>query len=87
MSKAGRVAEAFRLIKSLPEPIDIERRKKASRFEKGLSSFLDRVLRKSFNQFKEEYDEGQVRKKRAAVQLINATMNKNRRLYNRWNNI
>lgn len=40
MSKAGRVAEAFRLIKTIPEPIDLERRKKASKFEKGLSGFL-----------------------------------------------
>lgn len=52
MSKAGRVAEAFKLIKSLPEQVDTEQRKKASKFEKGLSNFIDRTLRRSFGQFK-----------------------------------
>lgn len=32
MSKAGRVAEAFRQIKNLPELVDLDKRKKASKF-------------------------------------------------------
>lgn len=52
MSKAGRIAEAFRTIKNLPDMPDLEQRKKAAKFEKGLSSFVDRTLRVSFGSFK-----------------------------------
>lgn len=31
---------------------DLEQRKKAAKFEKGLSSFVDRTLRVSFGSFK-----------------------------------
>ena len=85
MSKAGRVAEAFRLMKTIPEPIDLERRKRASKFEKGLSGYFERTVRKTFNAYKEEWEEGQAYKKRAAINLINSTMNKNKIMYTRWN--
>ena len=52
MSKAGRVAEAFRIIKNLPGLVDMERRRRASKFEKGLSSFLERTIRRSYNAYK-----------------------------------
>lgn len=55
MSKAGRVADAYKQIKNLPELVDTENRKRASRFEKGLSDFVDRTLRKSFGQFKHDW--------------------------------
>ena len=85
MSKAGRVAEAWRLIKNLPEKIDAEARKRAARFEKGLSTFAEKTLRKSFNEFRRDLEEGQASKKRGVVQLINVTMNGQKKMFNRWN--
>jgi hypothetical protein len=52
MSKAGRVAEAYRTIKNLPELMDDGKRRKASKFEKGLAAFVNRNMRKSFEAFK-----------------------------------
>lgn len=40
MSKAGRVAEAYRIIKTLPEQVNLELKRKAARFENGLRNFL-----------------------------------------------
>ena len=39
-------------MKTLPEIIDPESRKRAQKFERGLSGFLERTLRKSFGSFK-----------------------------------
>jgi hypothetical protein len=52
MSKAGMVVIAFRKIQTLPARRDDEAYKKANLFEKGLSSFVDRTLKKSFEAFK-----------------------------------
>lgn len=54
MSKAGRVAEAFRIIKKLPT-IDGDKQRKALKFEKNLSRILDKNLLRSFNSFKKEF--------------------------------
>jgi hypothetical protein len=48
MSKAGRVADAYRTIKNLPEVADESKRRKAAKFEKGLSAFVNRNIRQSF---------------------------------------
>ena len=87
LSKAGMVVIAFRKIQSLPERVNTEAYARANKFEKGLSSFVDRTLRKSFNAFRSEFDEGQAAKKRAVIQLINATMGGQKKMYNRWSNI
>ena len=87
MSKAGRVAEGFKKMKELPEIVDLEKRRKAMRFEKGLSSFLDKTLRVSFNAYRSELDEGQAVKKRAVIQLVNTTMGGQKKMYQRWYNI
>lgn len=55
MSKAGRVAEAFRIIKKLPTRIDGDKQRKALKFEKNLSRILDKNLLRSFNSFKKEF--------------------------------
>jgi hypothetical protein len=52
MSKAGMVVIAYRKIQSLPNVVDSELYAKANKFEKGLSHFVDRTLRKSFEAFK-----------------------------------
>ena len=87
MSKAGMVVIAFRKIQTLPERKDNEAYAKANKFEKGLSQFVDRTLKKSFEAFKTEWEEGQAFKKRSVIQLINATMGGQKKMYNRWNNI
>jgi hypothetical protein len=84
MSKAGLVVIGFKKWQGLPERKDNEAFKKASRFEKGLSSFVDRTLKRSFGAFKNELEEGQAFKKRAVIQLINVTMGGQKKLYNRW---
>jgi hypothetical protein len=87
MSKAGLVMVAFRKIQSLPEPVDVEGRRRANKFEKGLSTFAERTLKKTFGPFKADYEEGQVFKKRAVIQLINVTASGQKKMYTRWNHI
>ena len=87
MSKAGMVVIAFRKIQTLPEKRDTEAYLKANKFEKGLSSFVDRTLRKSYEAFKTEFEEGQAFKKRAVIQLINSTMGGQKKMYGRWHGI
>ena len=84
MSKAGMVVIAFRKIQTLPERKDNEAFLRANKFEKGLSQFVDRTLKRSFNAFKTDLDEGQAFKKRAVIQLINTTMGGQKKMYNRW---
>ena len=72
---------AFKKINSLPEILDKPR---ASKFEKGLNDFVVRMLRRSFNSFKNEIDEGQSMKKRSVIQLINTTMNGQKKMFDRW---
>ena len=84
MSKAGLVVVGFRKWQGLPELKDRTAFLKASRFEKGLSSFVERTLKRSFGAFRNELDEGQAFKKRAVIQLINVTMGGQKKFYNRW---
>lgn len=84
MSKAGLVVIAFRKMQSLPNRINNDAYKKASKFEKGLSSFVERTVKRALGAFKNEYEEGQASKKRAVIQLIECTMGGQKKLYNRW---
>ena len=84
MSKAGLVVIGFKKWQGLPEKKDMSAFIKASKFEKGLSNFVDRTLKRSFGAFKNELDEGQAFKKRAVIQLINVTMGGQKKFYNRW---
>ena len=83
-TKIGKVVEGFNLWKNLPERKDNAAYIKATKFEKGLSNFVDRTLKRSFGAFKNEFEEGQAFKKRAVIQLINVTMGGQKKLYNRW---
>ncbi len=70
MSKAGLVVIAFRKMQSLPEKVNMEAFKKASKFEKGLSNFAQRTLKRALDSFRNEFEDGQAQKKRAVIQLI-----------------
>jgi hypothetical protein len=45
---------------------------KPTNSKKDLAQFVDRTLKKSFEAFKTEWEEGQAFKKRSVIQLINA---------------
>ena len=83
-SKAGMVVSAFRRIQTLPEKKNMETYGKATKFERGLSAFVERITRQSFNSFRSCLEEGQAMKKRAVVTLINTTEGGQKKLYNRW---
>ena len=52
ISKAGMVVLAFRRIQTLPERKNMEAYGRASKFERGLSSFIDRTSKRAFDSFK-----------------------------------
>ena len=54
MSKAGLVVIGFKKWQGLPERKDNAAFIKASKFEKGLSNFVDRTLKRSFGAFRNE---------------------------------
>lgn len=56
MSKAGLVVIAFRKIQTLPERKDNAAYLKATKFEKGLSLFVEKTLRGSFAPFRNEFE-------------------------------
>ena len=84
MSKAGLVVMAFKKMQNLPELGNSKNKFKASKFEKGLTNFVNRTLSRSLNAFKNEFEIGQATKKRAVIQLINMTMGGQKKIYNRW---
>ena len=51
-SKAGMVVLAFRRIQTLPERKNMEAYGRASKFERGLEAFVERIVRQSFTSFK-----------------------------------
>jgi hypothetical protein len=54
LSKAGLVVVAFRKMQTLPQkPVNGTA---ANKFEKGLSTFIDRTLRKTFSGLKSELE-------------------------------
>ena len=75
---------AFKEIKLLPERRSNRYGEKANRFEKGLSNFVNRALKHTFESFKQEYDKGQDIKKACVIQLIDRTMSKKKKMYIRW---
>ena len=54
MSKAGLVVIAFKKILSLPERVNQAQNEKANKFTKGLLSFVNNTLKRSFGAFKNE---------------------------------
>ena len=85
LSKAGRVAEAFKNMKNIPSRSkDTIDRTKGYKFEKNILAFVLKAIKLSFETFKTQRDDAQVIKKRAVMQLINTTTNSRKRFYSRW---
>ena len=78
------VISAFRRIQTLPERKNMEAYGRASKFERGLSTFVERITRQSFNSFRNSFEEGQAMKKRSVLTLINTTAGGQKKLFNRW---
>jgi hypothetical protein len=55
-SKIGKVVEAFKTWKGLPERKDNAAFLKASKFEKGLANFVERTVKRALGAFKNEYE-------------------------------
>ena len=83
-SKAGMVVSAFRRIQTLPEKKNMLTYGIATKFERGLSAFVERITRMSFNSFRNSFEEGQAMKKRAVLTLINTTEGGQKKMYGRW---
>ena len=52
-----------------------------------MSNFVQKTLKKTWTPFKSDFEEGQVFKKRAVIQLINVTASGQKKMYTRWNHI
>ena len=55
-SKIGKVVEAFKAWRGLPERKDNAAFLKASKFEKGLADFVERTVKRALGAFKNEYE-------------------------------
>ena len=55
-SKAGMVVSAFRRIQTLPERKNMEAYGRATKFERGLSSFVDRISKRTFESFRNSFE-------------------------------
>lgn len=85
-TKAGKILEAWRKWKSIPKT-DKSKSRKVAEFEKRLSRYIDRTLKTTWRPFKDQFDDGQTKKKQAVIQLINVTMNGQKKMYTRWHSI
>jgi len=52
LTKGGRLAESFMIWRNIPVKSNIGAYKKASRFEKGLASFVERTVKRALGAFK-----------------------------------
>lgn len=68
----------------LPQKVNIEAFRKASKFEKGLTNFIQRTITRAIDSFKNEYEKAQVEKKRAVIQLIDMTQSGQKRYFIKW---
>jgi len=74
-SGKGKIYRAFQRWSSMPERDDTALKTAANVFERKLCNFAHKkIKRESFNQLKDALQEGDALKKRAAIQLMNATM-------------
>jgi hypothetical protein len=78
MSKVGMIVTAYRRIKSLPDKKNEVLHKISNKFEMGLSLFIDRTLKKSFDAFKLKLEEGRVLRKWAVYHFLNTRKGKNK---------
>lgn len=84
MTKGGRVVEAFRIWKELPEPNQLEKVRKAQKFFFMLRAFANNNLLKLFKPLKEESETAELKKKRAVLRLLDTTSSGIRKYYGNW---
>jgi hypothetical protein len=83
-TKIGKVFNAFLLLKTLPERKEFRDPTKANRFEKGLDKFIRDKLKYTYDQFRNEWEEASVFKKRAAILMVKMSESKLKKYYTRW---
>lgn len=80
-----RVAEAFNVWKALPDAKEIKKRQQMLKaITRGIDTVMKEV-RSSFEVFRNDHREGELRKRDAAIVLANSTVRKVNRVYSRWN--
>jgi len=83
-TKVGQIFNAFLILKTLPERKEIRDPTTANRFEKGLDKFIRNKLKFTFDQFRIDYEEASVFKKRAAILMVKMSESKLKKYYGRW---
>lgn len=84
LTRGGRVATAFLLMRSIPETKKSKYEAKGSKFEKGLLSFIKNSLKLTWEPFTIVQQQAQIIKKRAVFQLISTSGDRRKNYYNRW---
>ncbi len=85
-TQVGKIFNAIRIMKTLPERKGVLDPTNANKFEKGLSKFLKDKLKFTFDQFKKDSEFGGVCKKRAAILMVKMGESKVKQIYGRWSN-
>ncbi len=85
-TQVGKIFNAIRIMKTLPERKDVLDPTNANKFEKGLSKFLKDKLKFTFDQFKKDSEFGGIFKKRAAILMVKMSESKVKQMYGRWSN-
>ena len=70
--------------KALPNPGSKKLKQKASKFESSLARLHFKKLKGTYEKFKGEQYDGNVKKKYAANKLILVTMSDSNRIFNKW---
>ena len=83
-SEWGRIADAFQKMRLLPKKIDGEI---PNRFQRGLERIIGLTVRKTFDAFRNDFDEGQAMKKRATLIMLFKAQSGQKKMYNRWANL
>lgn len=85
-TQVGKIFNAIRIMKTLPERKALLDTQRANKFEKGLSKFLSDKLKYTFDQFKRDSEFGGIFKKRAAILMVKMSESKVKQMYGRWSN-
>lgn len=84
MTKGGRVMEAVRIWRDLPEPKQLEKVKKAHKFFNALHNIVLSNYSLALKPLKSDSEEGELYKKKSILQLLNTTSSGVRKYYSRW---
>jgi hypothetical protein len=86
-TKAAKVPLAFMAWKNIPNPDAKKAKQTAMKFEAGLTKFYRKQVKLSFESFRDQSNEGSIRKKAAVRKLILVTMSDSNRIFNRWRKV